>query len=60
VRGARARWLRHRVGHEGKRPTRVGLIGDMPYDGKQEKEFTRVMKDVNDADLAFVVHNGDF
>jgi hypothetical protein len=36
------------------------LIGDMPYDGKQEKEFVRLMQEVNAADLAFVVHAGDF
>ena len=36
------------------------LIGDMPYDGKQRKEFGRVMKEINLADLAFVVHDGDF
>jgi hypothetical protein len=36
------------------------LIGDMPYDGEQEKEFGRLMKEINQADLAFVVHDGDF
>jgi hypothetical protein len=36
------------------------LIGDMPYDGRQEKEFANLMKDIDAADLAFVVHNGDF
>ena len=36
------------------------LIGDMPYDFKQEKEFANLMKAINAADLAFVVHNGDF
>ena len=36
------------------------LIGDMPYDGRQEGEFTNLMKDIDAADLAFVVHNGDF
>ncbi len=36
------------------------LIGDMPYDGRQEKEFDHLMKDIDAADLAFVVHNGDF
>lgn len=36
------------------------LIGDMPYDGRTEKEFANVMKEMNAADLAFVVHNGDF
>ena len=36
------------------------LIGDMPYDGRQEKEFENLMKDIDATDLAFVVHNGDF
>ena len=36
------------------------LIGDMPYDGRQEKEFANLMTDIDAADLAFVVHNGDF
>jgi hypothetical protein len=36
------------------------LIGDMPYDARTEKEFANVMKEINLADLAFVVHNGDF
>ena len=36
------------------------LVGDMPYDARQEKEFANLMKDVDAADVAFVVHNGDF
>jgi hypothetical protein len=36
------------------------LIGDMPYDARTEKEFANVMKEIDAADLAFVVHNGDF
>jgi hypothetical protein len=36
------------------------LMGDMPYDGRQEQEFVHVMRSVDAADLAFVVHNGDF
>jgi len=36
------------------------LIGDMPYDGAQRKEFVRLMRDVDAADVAFVVHVGDF
>lgn len=36
------------------------LIGDVPYDGRQEKQFPDVMKEINTADLAFVVHDGDF
>lgn len=36
------------------------LIGDMPYDARQEREFANLMKAINAADLAFAVHNGDF
>lgn len=36
------------------------IIGDMPYVARQEKEFVNVMKEINAADLAFVVHTGDF
>lgn len=37
-----------------------GLIGDVPYDGRAEREFANVMKGLNAADLEFVVHDGDF
>ncbi|MGH9868986.1 MAG: hypothetical protein ACREAA_12575 [Candidatus Polarisedimenticolia bacterium] len=37
-----------------------GLIGDMPYDARQEREFAHLMKDMDAADLAFVAHVGDF
>jgi hypothetical protein len=36
------------------------IIGDMPYVARQEKEFVNVMKEIDAADLAFVVHTGDF
>jgi hypothetical protein len=36
------------------------LIGDMPYDDGQKKEFANVMKEINAEDLAFVIHIGDF
>lgn len=36
------------------------LIGDMPYDARHEREFANVMKGIDSANLAFVVHNGDF
>jgi hypothetical protein len=36
------------------------LIGDVPYDGRQEQQFPNVMKEINSANLAFVVHDGDF
>ena len=36
------------------------LIGDMPYDARHEEEFANVVQSINAADLAFVVHDGDF
>lgn len=36
------------------------LIGDMPYNGKQRKEFVNLMKNVDAEELAFVLHAGDF
>jgi len=36
------------------------LIGDMPYTKVQEREYQRVLLALNAADLAFVVHIGDF
>ena len=48
------------AGQTGRATLDFALIGDMPYDGRQEKEFANLMKDVDAADLAFVVHNGDF
>lgn len=38
----------------------IALIGDVPYDGRQEKQFPNVMREINAADIAFVVHDGDF
>ena len=51
--------------HQGGSETNSGsfdfaLIGDMPYDGRQEKEFANLMRIIDTADVAFVVHNGDF
>jgi hypothetical protein len=37
-----------------------GLIGDVPYTTVQEQEYQRVIAALNKADLAFVVHVGDF
>jgi hypothetical protein len=37
-----------------------GLIGDLPYTPEQEAKFPNLMQEINDANLAFVVHNGDF
>lgn len=36
------------------------VIGDTPYDGRQEKQFPNVMREIDAADLAFVAHVGDF
>ena len=37
-----------------------GVVGDVPYTRQQEKEFPNVISEMNRADLAFVVHVGDF
>lgn len=37
-----------------------GVVGDAPYSRKQEKEFPRLIANMNRSDLAFVVHVGDF
>ena len=37
-----------------------GLIGDAPYSRKMEKEFPKVIDQMNHSDLSFVVHVGDF
>jgi hypothetical protein len=38
----------------------IGLIGDLPYGAEDEQHFPHLMQAMNDANLAFVVHNGDF
>lgn len=38
----------------------IGLIGDFPYTAEEEKLAVNLMNDLDNADLAFVVHNGDF
>ncbi len=37
-----------------------GLIGDQQYNAESDAKFPHIMSDVNQADLAFVVHIGDF
>jgi hypothetical protein len=37
-----------------------GLIGDIPYTAEDERKFPNLIQDMNEADLAFVIHNGDF
>ncbi len=37
-----------------------GLIGDQQYNKKSEAKFLNLMSDLNQSDLAFVVHIGDF
>jgi hypothetical protein len=41
-------------------PFQFALIGDMPYTKAQEREYVNVLGELNSADLAFVVHIGDF
>lgn len=40
-------------------PLEFALIGDMPYDERQRNEYTRMMKEIDKEDLAFVIHTGD-
>jgi hypothetical protein len=37
-----------------------GVVGDTPYTHVQAEEFKRVMAAIDSADLAFVIHVGDF
>ena len=37
-----------------------GLIGDQQYSKRSEAKFPNLMNDLNQSDLAFVVHVGDF
>jgi hypothetical protein len=37
-----------------------GLIGDQQYTAEDEAKFPDLIQDLNEADLAFVVHDGDF
>jgi hypothetical protein len=46
--------------HAQERAFQFGVIGDMPYTKPQEEEFSRVVRALDAADLAFVVHVGDF
>ena len=41
-------------------PVEFALLGDMPYNADQREEFIRLMDELNAADLAFVIHAGDF
>jgi hypothetical protein len=43
-----------------QQPFQFGVIGDTPYTRAQEQEYTRVLAELNKADLAFVIHVGDF
>ena len=38
----------------------VGLIGDLPYNADDERKFPNLIEDMNKANLAFVIHDGDF
>jgi hypothetical protein len=37
-----------------------GLIGDLPYTVEDERKFPNLIEDMNNANLAFVIHDGDF
>lgn len=37
-----------------------GILGDTDYSKKTEKELPKIISEMNNADLAFVVHIGDF
>src|SRR4030095_12565244 len=37
-----------------------GLIGDLPYTAEDERKFPDLIEDMNNANLAFVIHDGDF
>lgn len=36
------------------------IIGDMPYEAKQKKEFLNLMQEIDTANVGFVVHAGDY
>lgn len=46
--------------HAPGRVFEFGVVGDVPYTRQQEKDFPNVIAAMNRADLAFVVHVGDF
>ncbi len=46
--------------HAPGRAFEFGVVGDAPYTRQQEKDFPNVIAAMNRADLAFVVHIGDF
>ena len=48
------------IAKEKSQALEFAIIGDMPYDARHKKQFANVMKEINAADLAFVIHSGDF
>ncbi len=38
----------------------IALIGDMPYNARQRQQFLNVIEEINAAELAFVIHVGDY
>ncbi len=46
--------------HAQAKSFQFGIVGDTPLSKKQEKEFSRVITELNQADLSFVIHIGDF
>lgn len=49
----------HEDGHAKGRKYTVGLFGDMPYGAKGRVEYPRLIADMNDANLAFSIFDGD-
>lgn len=38
----------------------IALIGDLPYDTRQEAKFQELIQDINKSSVRFVIHDGDF
>ena len=41
-------------------PVSFAIVGDAPYNGLEEIVFRQMLEEINQEDLAFVVHVGDF
>ncbi|NJL56243.1 hypothetical protein HC928_14500 [bacterium] len=38
----------------------IALIGDLPYNPKEEAQFFTMLQEINQANVEFVIHDGDF
>ncbi len=38
----------------------IALIGDLPYNARQELQFQTLRQEINQANVEFVIHDGDF